>query len=84
MDFYLRKGVRLHNGKRLTVHHVIHSLNRFMKAENNPHAWMLQHVESFRAVDEFVVEIQLHVNRRCFTYAKRRTVFYSKMKQETS
>ena len=77
MDFYLRKGVRLHNGKRLTAHHVIHSLNRFMKAENNPHAWMLQHVESFRAVDEFVVEIQLHtVNRMCFTYAKRRTVFY--------
>ncbi len=66
--FYLRKGVRLHNGKRLTAHHVIHSLNRFMKAENNPHAWMLQHVESFRAVDEFVVEIQLHTENRMFLH----------------
>lgn len=68
MDFYLRKGVRLHNGKRLTAHHVIHSLKRFMKAENNPHAWMLQHVESFRAVDEFVVEIQLHTVNRMFLH----------------
>ncbi|KAA0796391.1 SgrR family transcriptional regulator [Bacillus sp. JAS102] len=66
--FYLRKGVRLHNGKRLTAHHVIHSLNRFMKAENNPHAWMLQHVESFRAVDEFVVEIQLYTENRMFLH----------------
>ncbi|ATI53143.1 MULTISPECIES: SgrR family transcriptional regulator [Bacillus cereus group] len=66
--FYLRKGVRLHNGKRLTAHHVIHSLNRFMKAENNPHAWMLQHVESFCAVDEFVVEIQLHTENRMFLH----------------
>ncbi|MGG0009926.1 ABC transporter substrate-binding protein [Bacillus tropicus] len=66
--FYLRKGVRLHNGKRLTAHHVIHSLKRFMKAENNPHAWMLQHVESFRAVDEFVVEIQLHTANRMFLH----------------
>ncbi|PEQ47537.1 peptide-binding protein [Bacillus cereus] len=66
--FYLRKGVRLHNGKRLTAHHVIHSLKRFMKAENNPHAWMLQHVETFRAVDEFVVEIQLHTENRIFLH----------------
>ncbi|AIY75455.1 SgrR family transcriptional regulator [Bacillus anthracis] len=66
--FYLRKGVRLHNGKRLTAHHVIHSLKRFMKAGNNPHAWMLQHVESFRAVDEFVVEIQLHTENRMFLH----------------
>ncbi|MGF9873341.1 ABC transporter substrate-binding protein [Bacillus tropicus] len=66
--FYLRKDVRLHNGKRLTAHHVIHSLKRFMKAENNPHAWMLQHVESFRAVDEFVVEIQLHTENRMFLH----------------
>ncbi|PGK40047.1 peptide-binding protein [Bacillus anthracis] len=66
--FYLRKGVHLHNGKRLTARDVIHSLNRFMKAENNPHAWMLQHVESFRAVDEFVVEIQLHTENRMFLH----------------
>ncbi|PEX32794.1 peptide-binding protein [Bacillus cereus] len=66
--FYLRKGVRLHNGKRLTAHHVIHSLKRFMKAENNPHAWMLQHVETFRAVDEFVVEIQLHTENKIFLH----------------
>ncbi|PFC13881.1 peptide-binding protein [Bacillus cereus] len=66
--FYLRKGVHLHNRKRLTAHHVIHSLNRFMKAENNPHAWMLQHVENVRAVDEFVVEIQLHTENRMFLH----------------
>ncbi|HDX9628516.1 TPA: SgrR family transcriptional regulator [Bacillus cereus] len=66
--FYLRKSVYLHNGKRLTAQHVIHSLTRFMKAENNPHAWMLQHVDSFRAVDEFVVEIQLHTENGVFLH----------------
>ncbi|MGE7881912.1 ABC transporter substrate-binding protein [Bacillus sp. NPDC094077] len=66
--FYLRKGVHLHNGKRLTTHDVIYSLNRFMKAKNNPHSWMLQHVESFRAVDEYVVEIQLHTENRMFLH----------------
>ncbi|MED2793562.1 ABC transporter substrate-binding protein [Bacillus wiedmannii] len=66
--FYLRKGVHFHNRKRLTAHDVIHSLNRFMKAENNPHAWMLQHVENVRAVDEFVVEIQLHTENRMFLH----------------
>ena len=66
--FYLRKGVRLHNGKRLTAHHVIHSLKRFMKAENNPHVWMLQHIESFRAIDEYVIEIQLHTENRMFLH----------------
>ncbi|MED2187004.1 ABC transporter substrate-binding protein [Bacillus wiedmannii] len=66
--FYLRKGIYLHNGKRLTAHDVIHSLNRFMKTENNPHAWMLQHVESVRAVDECVVEIQLHAENRIFLH----------------
>ncbi len=66
--FYLRKGVHLHNRKRLTAHDVIHSLNRFMKAENNPHAWMLQHVKNVRAVDEFVVEIQLHTENRMFLH----------------
>lgn len=66
--FYLRKGVHLHNRKQLTAHDVIHSLNRFMKAENNPHAWMLQHVENVRAVDEFVVEIQLHTENRMFLH----------------
>lgn len=66
--FYLRKGIYLHNGKRLTAHDVIHSLNRFMKTENNPHAWMLQHVESVRAVDECVVEIQLHAENRMFLH----------------
>ena len=49
-----------------------------MKAENNPHAWMLQHIESFRAVDEYVIEIQLHTENRIFTYDKCRTVFYRK------
>lgn len=66
--FYLRKGVYLHNGKRFTAHDVIYSLNRFMKAENNPHAWMLQHVESVRAVDEYVVEIGLHTENRMFLH----------------
>ncbi|PIE96373.1 peptide-binding protein [Bacillus fungorum] len=66
--FYLRKGVHLHNGKRLTARDVIHSLNRFMEAENNPHAWMLQHVESVRAVDEYVVEIQLFAENKMFLH----------------
>ncbi|WP_433772365.1 ABC transporter substrate-binding protein [Bacillus wiedmannii] len=66
--FYLRKGVHFHNGKQLTAQDVIYSLNRFMKAENNPHSWMLQHVESFRAVDEYAVEIKLHTENRMFLH----------------
>ncbi|MGV2526847.1 UNVERIFIED_CONTAM: SgrR family transcriptional regulator, partial [Bacillus thuringiensis] len=66
--FYLRKGVHFHNGKQLTAHDVIYSLNRFMKLENNAHAWMLQHVESIRSVDDYVVEIQLHTENRMFLH----------------
>lgn len=66
--FYLRKGVHFHNRKQLTAHDVIHSLNRFIKAENNPHAWMLQHIESVRAVDEYIIEIQLHTENSIFLH----------------
>ncbi|PQQ44197.1 SgrR family transcriptional regulator [Bacillus thuringiensis] len=66
--FYLRKGVHFHNGKQLTAHDVIYSLNRFMKLENNAHAWMLQHVESIRSVDDYVVEIQLHTENKMFLH----------------
>lgn len=66
--FYLRKGVHFHNGKQLTAHDVIYSLNRFMKLENNAHAWMLQHVESIRSVDDYVFEIQLHTENRMFLH----------------
>lgn len=66
--FYLRKGVHFHNGKQLTAHDVIYSLNRFIKLENNAHAWMLQHVESIRSVDDYVFEIQLHTENRIFLH----------------
>ncbi|MDG1567345.1 SgrR family transcriptional regulator [Bacillus cereus] len=66
--FYLRKGVHFHNGKQLTAHHVIYSLNRFIKLENNAHTWMLQHVESIRSVDDYVFEIQLHTENRIFLH----------------
>ena len=66
--FYLRKGVHFHNGKQLTAHDVIYSLNRFIKLENNAHAWMLQHVESIRSVDDYVVEIQLQTENKMFLH----------------
>lgn len=66
--FYLRKGVHFHNGKQLTAHDVIYSLNRFIKLENNAHVWMLQHVESIRSVDDYVFEIQLHTENRMFLH----------------
>ncbi|WP_130068179.1 SgrR family transcriptional regulator [Bacillus albus] len=66
--FYLRKGVHFHNGKQLTAHDVIYSLNRFIKLEKNAHAWMLQHVESIRSVDDYVFEIQLHTENRMFLH----------------
>ncbi|PGR71782.1 peptide-binding protein [Bacillus thuringiensis] len=66
--FYLRKGVHFHNGKQLTAHDVIYSLNRFMNLENNAHAWMLQHVESIRSVDDYVVEIQLQTENKMFLH----------------
>lgn len=66
--FYLRKGVHFYNGKQLTAHEVVYSLNRFKKADNNPHAWMLQHVASVRSVDDYIVEIQLHTENRMFLH----------------
>ena len=39
-----------------------------MKLENNAHAWMLQHVENIRSVDDYVFEIQLHTENRMFLH----------------
>ena len=39
-----------------------------MKMENNAHAWMLQHVENIRSVDDYVFEIQLHTENRMFLH----------------
>lgn len=64
MDFYLRKGVQFHNGKRFTAHDVVYSFDRFMNREDNPYLWMLQHVERIHIVNEHIVEIYLHTENK--------------------
>ncbi|KYG34739.1 peptide-binding protein [Bacillus gaemokensis] len=66
--FYLRKGVQFHNGRRFTAHDVVYTFNRFIQKENNPHLWMLQHIESMHIVDEYIVEIHLHTENQLFLY----------------
>ncbi|MDM5188938.1 ABC transporter substrate-binding protein [Bacillus sp. DX4.1] len=58
--FYLRKGVRFHNGKPFTAHDVYYTFQRFMSTKDNPYLWMLQHVETIYIVNEYTIEIHLH------------------------
>lgn len=67
--FYLRKGVQFHNRKELTAHDVEHTFKRFMKAKNNPHAWMLQHVESLHILDDSIVQVRLSTDNKLFLHA---------------
>ncbi|MED1559022.1 ABC transporter substrate-binding protein [Bacillus paramycoides] len=67
--FYLRKGVQFHNRKELTAHDVEHTFKRFMKAKNNPHAWMLQHVESVHILDDSIVQVRLSTDNKLFLHA---------------
>lgn len=66
--FYLRKGVQFHNRKEFIAHDVIHTFERFLKAKNNPHAWMLQHVESLHILDDYIVEIHLSTDNKLFLH----------------
>ncbi|MGN4422532.1 ABC transporter substrate-binding protein [Bacillus cereus group sp. MYBK30-1] len=67
--FYLRKGVQFHNRKELTAYDVEHTFKRFMKAKNNPHAWMLQHVESLHILDDSIVQVRLSTDNKLFLHA---------------
>lgn len=67
--FYLRKGVQFHNRKELTAHDVEHTFKRFMRAKNNPHAWMLQHVESLHILDDSIVQVRLSTDNKLFLHA---------------
>lgn len=67
--FYLRKGVQFHNRKELTAHDIEHTFKRFMKAKNNPHAWMLQHVESLHILDDYIVQVRLSTDNKLFLHA---------------
>lgn len=67
--FYLRKGVQFHNRKEFTAYDVVHTFKRFLKAKNNPHAWMLQHVESLHILDDYIVQIRLSTDNKLFLHA---------------
>ncbi|MGW5953750.1 ABC transporter substrate-binding protein [Bacillus mycoides] len=67
--FYLRKGVHFHNRKELTAYDVEQTFKRFMKAKKNPHAWMLQHVESLHILDDYIVQIRFSTDNKLFLHA---------------
>ncbi|MFK4467900.1 MarR-like DNA-binding transcriptional regulator SgrR of sgrS sRNA [Bacillus sp. RC252] len=67
--FYLRKGVQFHNRKELTAYDVEQTFKRFMKEKNNPHAWMLQHIESLHILDDYIVQIRLSTDNKLFLHA---------------
>ncbi|PGW33087.1 peptide-binding protein [Bacillus cereus] len=67
--FYLRKGVKFHNRKELTAYDVEQTFKRFLKVKNNPHAWMLQHVESLHILDDYIVQMRLSTDNKLFLHA---------------
>jgi SgrR family transcriptional regulator len=56
--FYLRKGVYFHNGKLLDAHDVCQSFQR-LKHGGFAQSWLMAGVESFQAISENIVQIDL-------------------------
>ncbi|MCM3628453.1 SgrR family transcriptional regulator [Paenibacillus glycanilyticus] len=62
--FYLRKGVRFHNGQELTSSDVQFSLNRLHKGTAN--SWLLREVASIETIGPRVLRIKLNRVNRIF------------------
>ncbi|MFD1738206.1 ABC transporter substrate-binding protein [Bacillus salitolerans] len=55
-SFFLRKGIRFHNGETLTAHDVVYSLIR-VKRTDNAYKWMMKTMSSIKAINEGEVAI---------------------------
>ncbi|MGM0846148.1 MAG: ABC transporter substrate-binding protein [Bacillota bacterium] len=57
--FYIRKGIKFHDGSRLTSRDIQHTFERFMLAEENPYRWMLQDLEEAVIMGEHSIKLLL-------------------------
>jgi MarR-like DNA-binding transcriptional regulator SgrR of sgrS sRNA len=62
--FYLRKGIRFHNGQELTSSDVLFSFERLRR--NTENQWLLRGVETIEALGPRVVRIRLRKSNRIF------------------
>ncbi|WP_421383819.1 ABC transporter substrate-binding protein [Bacillus salacetis] len=57
--FYIRKGVKFHDGGRMTSEDVQFSLQRFQSFNQNPYRWMLEDLEETIIVDAYTIRLKL-------------------------
>jgi MarR-like DNA-binding transcriptional regulator SgrR of sgrS sRNA len=58
--FYIRKGVKFHDGTRLTSVDIQYSIHRFLSYEDNPYGWMLADVEEAVVINEYCIKLKLN------------------------
>ncbi|WP_456272176.1 ABC transporter substrate-binding protein [Bacillus sp. AK031] len=55
--FYLRKGVRFHDGSIMTAHDIQYTFERFLKHEESHFKWMLSDLKESRIIDDHCVTL---------------------------
>ncbi len=67
--FYLRKGVKFHSGRELTSKDVIFTLDRLLKIGQGPAFVFAPYIDSYKAIDDYTVQIKLKKPYGPFIYA---------------
>ncbi|MCX7796957.1 MAG: ABC transporter substrate-binding protein [bacterium] len=67
--FHLKKGVTFHSGRTLTAKDVVFSLERLLKMGLGPAFVFAPFVESFKAIDDYTVQIKLKKTYGPFIYS---------------
>lgn len=57
--FYLRKGVRFHNGRLLSAEDVRHTFRRLMEAPNSVMPWLARYIAEIEILDEHALRFRL-------------------------
>ncbi|MEI5907701.1 ABC transporter substrate-binding protein [Bacillus spongiae] len=57
--FYIRKGVKFHNGSSLTAYDIQHSILRFQEIEDSPFQWMLVGLKEAKVIDPHCITLIL-------------------------
>ncbi len=64
--FYIRKGVKFHNGREMTVDDVLYSLNRLKNDKRLFNSYRYRDVQSIEAIDTYTVRITLNKFNNAF------------------
>jgi len=65
--FYLRKGVRFHNGRELTAEDVAFTFNRLLDPEGpTAYRWLMEQVDQTVVIDRYVLEVRLRTSNYLF------------------